>query len=181
MSNTINENITRRILHEQLMKLVCEDETDKPMDSNVTSSLGQENKKPAQQKHGTWIYAKMHIGDGFSRIYHSVLFHTARDYNDMEYVHKTFPLFSGYKFLEDVDFLFDINTLSDINVDKGRIFLNRLNMWHIVPENIANALVVEMKKWNEDTIKRNKISGMFCTTLESSARKVESMPPRTNK
>lgn len=163
MSNTINENITRRILHEELMKLVCEEET------------------PVSTGNGTWIYASMHIGDGFSRIYHNVLFHTASDYNDMEYVHKTFPLFSGNDWIKNVDFLFDINTLSDVNVDKGRIYLNGLNRWHIVPENIAKALVVEMKKWNEDTIKRNKISGMFCTTLESTGRRIESMPPRRNK
>lgn len=127
---------------------------------------------------GTWIYASMHVGGSFSGMYHDVLFHTARDYNDMEYVHKTFPLFSGYDWLEDVDFLFDINTLSNVNTDKGRIYLNDLSRWHIIPENIAKALVVEMKKWNEDTIKRNKIGGMFRTTLESTDRKVESMPPR---
>lgn len=137
------------------------------------------DKNEGAVNNGTWIYADMHIGDSFSRIYHKVLFHTARDYNDMEYVHKTFPLFSGYKWLEDVDFLFDINTLSNVNVDRGRIYLNDLiSRWYIVPENIAKTLAAEMEKWNEDTIKRNKIGGMFRSTLESTGRKVESVPPR---
>lgn len=146
--------------------------------SRLNESRIDKNEDEDVVNNGTWIYASMRIGDGFSRIYHKVLFHTARDYNDMEYVHKTFPLFSGYKYIEDIDFLFDINTLSVVNVDKDRIFLNSLYYWHIVPENIAKTLAAEMKRWNEDTIKRNKIGGMFCTTLESAGRKVESMPPR---
>ena len=124
----------------------------------------------------TWIYASFNVGDSFSRIYNRILFHTKKDYNNMEYINKTFPPFSGIKYIDYVDFIFNLDTLTDITDNK--IWLNDLSSWYIIPESIANSLIPEMKKWNEDTIKRNKISQMFKSTFESVGRNVKGAPQR---
>ena len=66
--------------------------------------------------------------------------------------------------------MFNIDDLCIIEVNSIRIVT--LNHWTIIPENVAKTLVSEMKKWNEDTIKRNKIGGIFRSTLESVGREV---------
>lgn len=176
MSNTINENITRRILHEELMKLVCEEETPVSTENdNITSFLKKETERPIQQYKGTWIYAIMNFGNFDSRYKH-VLFHTTKDYNNMEAVNKSFPPFSSQDQVKNINFIFNIDDLKTIEINKIRTVL--LHHWTIIPENIAKTLVSEMKKWNEDTIKRDKIKEMFCTTLDSVGRKVPDILPR---
>lgn len=176
MSNTINENITRRILHEELMKLVCEDETPVSTENdNLTSFLKKEDERPIQQYQGTWIYAMMNFGNFDTQLKH-VLFHTTKDYNNMEAVNKSFPPFSGQKHIKYIDFIFNIDDLKIVEIDK--IWTVRLGQWTIIPKNIAETLSSEMKKWNEDTIKRNKIKNVFCSTLDSVGRKVPDRLPR---
>ena len=148
MSNTINENITRRILHEQLMKLVCEEETPVSTESN-----------------GTWIYGSIHIDSKW----HRILLHTSEDYNTLEFVSDIFKPFSKER-IKSIDIMFDIDEL--IIMDKSEIEGNALGSWHNIPENIGNTLISEMKKWNEDTLKRNKIKNIFKTSLESVGRRV---------
>lgn len=150
MSNTISENITRRILHEELMKLVCEDET------------------PVATGNGTWIYGVLTDANGKKRI----LFHTLEDHNGIESVKEHFWSVTEAKYeIKSIDFIFNCDDLSLMDIP-NTINAYMLDNWVIVPENIAKTLVPEMKKWNEDTIKRNKIKNVFCSTFESVGRKV---------
>ncbi len=166
----VDEKITS-ILREEIANTLNEAE----VSDNLNSFLKKENERPIQQYHGTWIYAIMNFGN-FDSTYKHVLFHTTKDYNNMEAVNKSFPPFSGQKHIKYIDFIFNIDDLKIVEIDK--IWIVKLGQWTIIPENIAKTLSSEMKKWNEDTIKRDKIKEMFCTTLESVGRKVPNTLPR---
>lgn len=153
MPNTINENITKRILHEQLMKLVCEDETPVATESN-----------------GTYIYCTLYYGNvdiGECGSFKAII-HTTQDFNNSN----TFNDVMGEhcRNIINVDFVFDIDNLLIRN--ETSINGYQLSSIVIIPSKIGDTLMPDIKKNGEDTIRRKKISNILKTTCEKIGRKL---------
>lgn len=142
-NENVERDIAKRILHEQLMKLVCEEETPVATESN-----------------GTYIYTA--FSPDYDNNYVDIFIHTQQDFNNDEYL--------DFHEILDADFVFNIDELAIIY--PRRFYCDELAASIIIPPKIGDALMVEMKKYNEDTIRRNKVLNMLKTTCIKTGRDI---------